>query len=380
MAHAAGGRLEIRGIGKTYGGARVLDAIDLTVENGEFLTILGPSGSGKTTLLRLIGGFTDASEGRILFDGIDMTPVPIYRRPFNTVFQDYALFPHMTVGQNIGYGLTVRGEKKATIGEAVAEALSVVALDDYAGRYPAQLSGGQQQRVALARALICRPKLILLDEPLAALDAELRRQMQKFLKSIQRQVRVTFLFVTHDQHEAITMSDRICVINDGRVEQVGTPEEIYYRPRTGFVATFFGENNLLPGRLTDGAGPWTVDTAFGPVACADRRLAELAPNAAVTIAVRPEALRVAAINGAPHDDAPGDTRLEAEARSVDFVGPVSQITAVCPAAPDRPLLVKTASRAGGTAVRPGDRLTLVWAAADCAAMAGVAADPPAAGP
>jgi spermidine/putrescine transport system ATP-binding protein len=362
----AGGRLQLIAVGKRYDQTNVLEGIELAVEDGEFLTILGPSGSGKTTILRLIGGFTEPSAGRILFDGVDMAAVPIHRRPFNTVFQDYALFPHMTVGQNVGYGLMVRGVAKAAIRARVAEALGVVALDGFADRYPNQLSGGQRQRVALARALICEPKLILLDEPLGALDAELRRHMQEFLKSLQRQVRISFLFVTHDQEEAIAMSDRICVMNRGRVEQIGAPDEIYYRPRTRFVATFFGDNNLLPGSKR-GAD---VITPFGPLVSADPRLEELAEAAPVTIAVRPEALRLEAPGCV--DGAPGLNRLPVEVRSVDFIGPTSRVWVTSPTAAERPLLVKVTSRMGGIALRPGDRADLVWTAADCAAIPGVA--------
>ena len=361
----AGGRLQLIAVGKRYDQTTVLDGIDLAVADGEFLTILGPSGSGKTTILRLIGGFTEPSAGRILFDGGDIAGVPIHRRPFNTVFQDYALFPHMTVGQNVGYGLMVRGLPKAAIRARVAEALGVVALEGFAERYPNQLSGGQRQRVALARALICEPKLILLDEPLGALDAELRRQMQEFLKSLQRQVRISFLFVTHDQEEAIAMSDRICVMNQGRIEQIGAPDEIYYRPRTRFVATFFGDNNLLPGQRQGAA----VATAFGPLVSADPRLTELPDGAPVMLAVRPEALRLEDPKR-PSDSAPDLNRLPVEVRSVDFIGPTSRVRVVSPAAPDRPLLVKVTSRMGGIRLRPGDRAQLVWAAADCAAIPG----------
>ena len=361
----AGGRLQLIAVRKRYDQTTVLEGIDLAVEDGEFMTILGPSGSGKTTILRLIGGFTEPSAGRILFDGTDIADVPIHRRPFNTVFQDYALFPHMTVGQNVGYGLMVRGVAKAAIRARVAEALGVVALEGFAERYPNQLSGGQRQRVALARALICEPKLILLDEPLGALDAELRRQMQDFLKSLQRQVRISFLFVTHDQEEAIAMSDRICVMNKGRIEQIGAPDEIYYRPRTHFVATFFGDNNLLPGsRLGE-----VVATPFGPLLSADPRLRELADAAPVTIAVRPEALRLEpperAVEGALDLN-----RLPVEVHSVDFIGPTSRVWVISPTNPDRPLLVKVTSRMGGIALRPGDPAELVWAAADCAAIPG----------
>jgi ABC-type Fe3+/spermidine/putrescine transport system ATPase subunit len=371
IERAAGGRLQLIAVAKRYDQTMVLQDIDLAVEDGEFLTILGPSGSGKTTILRLIGGFTEPSAGRILFDGADIAGVPIHRRPFNTVFQDYALFPHMTVGQNVGYGLMVRGLAKAAIRARVAEALGMVALDGFVERYPNQLSGGQRQRVALARALICEPKLILLDEPLGALDAELRRQMQDFLKSLQRQVRISFLFVTHDQEEAIAMSDRICVMNAGMIEQIGAPDEIYYRPRTRFVATFFGDNNLLPGSRC-GAG---VATPFGQLISADPRLAELPESAPVMIAVRPEALRLEPIERSVEGTADLN-RLPVEVRSVDFVGPTSRVRVTSPSAPDRPLLVKVTSRMGGNPLRPGDRAQLIWAAADCAAIPGVAGREP----
>ncbi len=242
--------LRLSRIEKSYGDVSVLKRLDLDVRNREFLTLLGPSGSGKTTILRLIGGFTLPSAGEILFEGRNnIAKVEIFDRPFNTVFQDYALFMHMTVAENVAYGLRVRGVAKAEREQRVLEALTLVGLADFKSRRPAQLSGGQKQRVALARALICRPKILLLDEPLSALDAELRRQMQGFLKRLQREVATTFIFVTHDQEEAMTMSDRICVMNGGTIEQISDPPSIYYQPQSEFVATFFGENNLLPGEL-----------------------------------------------------------------------------------------------------------------------------------
>ena len=198
--------LELKSISKSFGPTAVLEGIELAVRDGEFITILGPSGSGKTTILRMIGGFTQPSGGEILLEGRDITGLPINRRPFNTVFQDYALFPHMTVAGNVGYGLMVRGKPRREIARKVSEALDLVQLGPLANRYPSQLSGGQRQRVALARAIICEPRLILLDEPLAALDIELRKQMQLFLKDIQREIRTTFLFVTHDQEEAIAIA------------------------------------------------------------------------------------------------------------------------------------------------------------------------------
>src|SRR5262249_17622368 len=246
--------LELRAIDKFYGDVQVLRNIDLAIDDGEFITVLGPSGSGKTTVLRLIGGFTEPTRGSIILEGADTAKVPSTKRPFNTVFQDYALFPHMTVEENVGYGLRVRRVDKPEIRLRVAEALGLVALDKLARRYPAQLSGGQKQRVALARAIICEPRLILLDEPLGALDAELRRQMQLFLKRLQKEISTTFLFVTHDQEEAITIADRVCVMNHGVIVQTGSPKEVYYRPLTEYVARFFGDNNLIEGRLA-GAAP-----------------------------------------------------------------------------------------------------------------------------
>src|SRR5215471_4219661 len=293
----AGGLL-LTGVSKRYGDTTVLEPFDLTVEDGEFLTILGPSGSGKTTILRLIGGFTEPTSGRILLDGADITARPINRRPFNTVFQDYALFPHMTVADNVGYGLMVRHLPRAQIRARVAEVLRVVALDALVDRYPAQLSGGQKQRVALARAIICEPKIILLDEPLAALDAELRRQMQLFLKRLQKEIRTTFLFVTHDQEEAITMADRICVMNHGVIVQIGSPKEVYYRPGSEYVARFFGDNNLIDGSLADGAaGERSLDTALGRLRCRvddQPGLAGLPAGRQAKLAVRPEAIEILA--------------------------------------------------------------------------------------
>jgi putative spermidine/putrescine transport system ATP-binding protein len=232
---------------KRFGAVTAVDGVDLDVLEGEFLTMLGPSGSGKTTMLRLIAGFERPTAGRILLHGEDVTGWPPFDRDVNTVFQDYALFPHMSVAQNVEYGLRVKKVGKAERAGRVAEILSVVRLVGFEGRRPTQLSGGQRQRVALARALVNRPRVLLLDEPLAALDRKLREEMQVELKQIQEQVGITFVLVTHDQSEALTMSDRIAVFNDGRVEQVGTPADVYERPETEFVADFVGTSNVLEG-------------------------------------------------------------------------------------------------------------------------------------
>jgi putative spermidine/putrescine transport system ATP-binding protein len=231
------------------GEVRAVDDVSLKINDGEFFSLLGPSGSGKTTSLRMIAGFDRPTSGQILLDGQEVSNLPPYERDVNTVFQDYALFPHMTVGENIAYGLMIKKVPKAERLKRVDETLDLVRLTGFADRKPAQLSGGQRQRVALARALINHPKVLLLDEPLGALDLKLRQQMQVELKSIQQRIGITFIFVTHDQEEALTMSDRIAVFNNGKVEQVGSPAEIYERPQTPFVAGFVGVSNLISGEV-----------------------------------------------------------------------------------------------------------------------------------
>jgi len=242
---AAAAAVHVSGLRKRYGDVVALAGVDLVIGAGEFFTLLGPSGSGKTTLLRLIAGFERPDAGRIELGGSDVTRVPPYARNVNTVFQDYALFPHMTVGQNIEYGLRVRRVPRADRREKVDRALEMVRLSGLGDRKPAQLSGGQRQRVALARAIVNEPQVLLLDEPLGALDFKLRQEMQIELQHVQREVGITFVYVTHDQEEALAMSDRIAVLSNGRIEQVGTPLEVYERPRTDFVAGFIGISNLI---------------------------------------------------------------------------------------------------------------------------------------
>jgi putative spermidine/putrescine transport system ATP-binding protein len=237
--------IRLEGVQKRFGDVVAVDGIDLDVRDGEFFSMLGPSGSGKTTTLRMIAGFELPTAGRILLHGQDVTAIPPFDRDVNTVFQDYALFPHMSVGDNVGYGLVVRRLPKAEQVSRVTDALRMVRLEGFERRKPGQLSGGQRQRVALARALVNRPRVLLLDEPLGALDLKLREEMQVELKAIQQQVGITFIYVTHDQEEALTMSDRLAVFNQGRIEQVGAPADVYEHPATRFVAGFVGTSNLL---------------------------------------------------------------------------------------------------------------------------------------
>jgi len=297
--------LRLEGVAKSYGATRVLEPLDLEILDGEFLTILGPSGSGKTTILRLIGGFAKPDAGRILLDGRDITADPAFARPFNTVFQDYALFPHMTVRRNVEFGLRVRKLARPEIVRRVDEVLEIVGLSHLADRYPADMSGGQRQRAALARAIVCEPRIILLDEPLAALDAERRRSMRAFLKDLQRRIGTSFLFITHDQEEAIAVSDRIVVTNEGRIEQIGSPEDVYRKPASRFVAGFFGENNIIP---------WEAVT--GELLSAVRKSVLGKGLRAAAIAIRPESLRIVAADQA---------RAMADIDTVSFLGATTEV-------------------------------------------------------
>ncbi|MDX3974300.1 ABC transporter ATP-binding protein [Shinella sp.] len=282
-----------------------LDAIDLDVISNEFLTLLGPSGCGKTTLLQAISGFVELDSGRILIDDEDITDRPPYRRPVNTVFQNYALFPHMTVGENTAYALEVAGVARPERAKRVADALRMVGLEGMEGRKPRQLSGGQQQRVALARAIIARPKLLLLDEPLSALDKNLRQAMQIELKTLQHELGISFIFVTHDQQEALTMSDRVAVLSGGRIQQLDTPRAIYDQPKNSFVATFVGASNLFEGHVDGGklvTGDGIAITHMQP-----------GSTGAATALIRPEQFFIAGSG----DDAPS---LDVDLEQIVFVG------------------------------------------------------------
>ncbi|PWR17820.1 ABC transporter ATP-binding protein [Zavarzinia compransoris] len=276
-------------ISKVYGKSHAAREVDLHIGQGEFVTLLGASGSGKTTCLRMIGGFVPPSSGRILFDGEDITRVPAHRRNIGMVFQQYALFPHLTVAENIAFGLKVRRLPKPEVAARVREALRLVRLEAFGERYPAQLSGGQKQRVALARAVVINPKVLLLDEPLGALDLKLREELQAEIKRVQGELGITAIFVTHDQGEALTMSDRIAVMRDGRVAQVGTPDEIYSRPQSRYVANFVGRTNFLPV-IVEGPGDQglRVRGAVGTFTVAARFGADFAPGAEALLAFRPE--------------------------------------------------------------------------------------------
>ena len=303
-----------RHFGPSGAPVRAVDGVDLEIAEGEFFAMLGPSGSGKTTCLRLIAGFEQPTAGTIRLFGVAVQDTPPYRRPVNTVFQDYALFPHLNVLDNVAYGLMIAGQPKAQRHKAAEEALALIALPGYGARRPAELSGGQRQRVALARALVMKPRVLLLDEPLGALDLKLREAMQEELKALQRRVGITFVFVTHDQGEALSMADRVAVFNQGRIVQVGRPEDIYYRPEVPFVADFVGSSNILPATLTGRPGP---------------------------CALRPEAVRVVDAGGVP-----------ATVRAVSFLGAASRVT--CDAGGTRitALLPKGAARPEeGAAVR-----------------------------
>ena len=338
--------VEIDQVEKHYGNVAALDGVSLTFADGEFFGLLGPSGSGKTTLLRAIAGFVDPDAGEIRLDGRDIGHTPVHRREIGMVFQNYALFPHMSVFDNVAFGLSVRAKSALEIRTRVREMLDLVRLSGMEGRSPRQLSGGQQQRVALARALVTRPRLLLLDEPLGALDKRLRQQMQIELKQIQREVGITTVFVTHDQEEALTLSDRIAIFNDGRVVQAGRPHDVYERPATAFAANFLGDANFFEGRVT---GPGRVAVEGGELVSEDGLPAA---GSKVVLAVRPEKISLTR----PEDRSFAGNRLEGRLTQAVYSG-MSTIFKV--AVGDRELTV-FAQNSGRGEFAPGDAVRLEW--------------------
>ncbi len=348
--------LVLRGLTKRFGDFTAVDAIDLEVGRGEFITLLGPSGSGKTTTLRMIAGFTRQDAGSIEIDGDDMGRVPPYRRDVGMVFQNYALFPHMTAAENVAFPLEMRNRPRAEIRERVAEALDLVHLPGLGGRYPRQLSGGQQQRVALARAVVFRPRLLLMDEPLGALDKKLRESLQLEILRITRQLGATAIYVTHDQEEALVMSDRIAIFNGGRIEQLGTGEDLYERPGSLFVAEFVGESNVLRGRFTrDDGGGWIEHDGWrGRVGAAAAHRVEIADGAAAALVIRPE--RATLVDRAGEVPS-GHNAIEATVTEVLYLGSDRKYELVL--GDGRSAVVRSPAAAPGTHA-PGDAVRLAW--------------------
>lgn len=368
QAQAMMGRpsIELRGLYKYFGTMAAVNGVSLDVRQGEFLTLLGPSGCGKTTTLRMIGGFELPSSGEVVIEGEVMGDRPPYRRPVNTVFQNYALFPHMTVGQNVAYGLEMSGVPKPERQRRVQDALEMVRLPHIEHRKPAELSGGQQQRVALARALVNRPAVLLLDEPLGALDLKLRKAMQLELKQLNRDVGATFVYVTHDQEEALTMSDRIAVMNEGVILQLGTPEEIYERPYSRFVADFIGQSNFLEVDVIGHQGLLVDVDLPGSGRLKAQRPDGLAPAGRTTLAIRPE--KISLLRDLPEGGAGGWDRLTGALEEIVYVGTYTQYLLRLPGG--QLVVVHRQNRAIGEGEHPlGENLEIVFNPASAALLA-----------
>ena len=346
--------IEIDHVTKSFGDYTAVKDADFSIAEGEFFSMLGPSGCGKTTTLRMIAGFETPTEGAIRLDGTDVSTVPPYKRSVNTVFQQYALFPHMTVWDNVAFGPRSQKVDKAEVSRRVDELLEVVRLSDFATRKPAQLSGGQQQRVALARALVNFPKALLLDEPLGALDLKLRHAMQFELKRIQREVGITFVYVTHDQEEALTMSDRIAVMSNGNVEQIGTPTEIYARPSTVFVAGFIGQANLWPCSIDSRSNGSAIVGALGTSLSARCHLPQIAAGQRGTVMVRPERLQITM-----SDPETLGARVSGRVTDLTFQGPVVRLLLTVPDGSQ--VLANVPDDADLPQLRPGDEVWASWA-------------------
>lgn len=350
---SSGADLELVGIQKRFPGFTAIESLDLKIPAGSFFALLGPSGCGKTTTLRLVAGLEDPTAGQILIGGDDVSNLKPHRRPVNTVFQSYALFPHLSVLENVAFGL-----RRRKVGDPVHkahEALQLVELDHVSDRKPAQLSGGQQQRVALARAIVNRPALLLLDEPLGALDLKLRRQMQQELKQIQQEVGLTFLHVTHDQEEAMTMADTVAVMNKGRIEQMGAPEQLYDLPRTVFVANFLGQSNLLTVDVAGGTDQ-VLHTDFEGTRISVPRERSVRDSGTITVGVRPEKLQLS--KSAPTDDAQANVLGPGRVVDVSFVGVSTQYAVEVPGAGTVHVFEQNVEAGPGAAL--GDEVWLSW--------------------
>ena len=355
MARQRGARVELQGITKNYGAHRAVDTIDLDIRAGEFITFLGPSGSGKTTTLMLIAGFETPTEGEILVDGNPVARLPPYRRNIGMVFQSYALFPHMTVAENIAFPLKQRRLGRADQREAVARMLDLVQLQGYEGRYPQQLSGGQQQRVAIARAIVFNPPVLLMDEPLSALDKQLRETLQLEIKRLHDRLGITFVYVTHDQREALVMSDRVSVMNNGRIEQIAAPQDLYDAPANRFVAAFVGEANFVPVEQIS-AGPdgtFHARTNWG----ATIRL-NAAASAGASCMIRPEKMSAHPVGAETN----GQNAVTAQVREVVFMGDMTRYALETPGG--HTILVKQTNRAGLPVLAQNQPAIVSWAIED----------------
>ncbi len=342
--------LRFEQVTKHYGAFTALDDVSLEISAGEFMTLLGPSGSGKTTMLMTIAGFVEPTSGNVRLDDREITGLPPEKRNFGLVFQGYALFPHMTVAENVGYPLRIRGVAKNVIEKKTNDVLQLIQLEHLAGRYPKQLSGGQQQRVALARALVFEPELLLLDEPLSALDRALRKDLQRELKDIHDRVGTTFIYVTHDQEEALSMSDRIAILRDGRIEQLGTPEDLYEQPKTIFVANFLGKSNFLPATITSNSAGELNYTVGGSSFCLrSDTIPEL--NSAFSVALRPERLSLC-----DQADAGLANKLPGVISKVSYFGQVYEVVVQTQAAGDLMVTMPL----GGSRPTVGDNVHVGW--------------------
>jgi putative spermidine/putrescine transport system ATP-binding protein len=353
---AHGAEVRFAGVQKRFGPVVAVDNVSLDIAPGEFLTLLGPSGSGKTTTLMMLAGFEIPTDGEIYVDNVAIAAIPPYKRNIGMVFQSYALFPHMTVGENIAFPLKMRGLSKSEIARMSKEALELVKLPGYEGRYPRQLSGGQQQRIAVARALVFNPRVLLMDEPLGALDKQLRESLQLEIKSLHDQLGVTIVYVTHDQQEALVMSDRIAVMNEGRIEQIGSPVELYDQPQSKFVASFIGESNFLSGRVVSCDGGRCLVEIGGIATLLAPEMAGAVPGGDVTVTVRPEKLVFASGAGTHPNVLPG--RID----TVIFAGEMRRYEVVLPNG--ERLILKRQNRAGEQQFSPGDEVEVAWAHED----------------